>query len=135
MRTDIAGRAIDLTPTEFGLLSTMAASPGRIFTRSQLLDAVRGAASRGGFSPQPPAELVDGDLVTTAELGAAQLEGGCHRGTSPANDRHLDRRNEEAHEQDQLFQKSDDNEDQSNDCSESTKSFESSTAHIFQPRN
>ncbi len=44
MRTDVAGRAIELTPTEFGLLSTMAASPGRIFTRSQLLDAVRGVA-------------------------------------------------------------------------------------------
>jgi DNA-binding response OmpR family regulator len=44
MRTDVAGRAVELTPTEFGLLSTMAASPGRIFTRSQLLDAVRGVA-------------------------------------------------------------------------------------------
>ena len=33
---------LDLTPTEFGLLSTLAADPGRIFTRSQLLDALRG---------------------------------------------------------------------------------------------
>ena len=44
MRTEVAGRAVDLTATEFGLLATMAASPGRIFTRSQLLDAVRGVA-------------------------------------------------------------------------------------------
>ena len=44
MRVDIAGRSIDLTPTEFGLLATLARRPGRIFTRSQLLDAVRGVA-------------------------------------------------------------------------------------------
>ena len=34
--------AIDLTPTEFQLLTTLARQPGRIFTRAQLLDAVRG---------------------------------------------------------------------------------------------
>jgi two-component system alkaline phosphatase synthesis response regulator PhoP len=34
---------IDLTPTEFQLLATMARQPGRIFTRAQLLDAVRGS--------------------------------------------------------------------------------------------
>jgi DNA-binding response OmpR family regulator len=44
MRAEVAGRSVDLTATEFGLLATMAASPGRIFTRSQLLDAVRGVA-------------------------------------------------------------------------------------------
>ncbi len=44
MRAEVAGRTVDLTATEFGLLATMAASPGRIFTRSQLLDAVRGVA-------------------------------------------------------------------------------------------
>ena len=45
MRVEVAGRAVeDLTATEFGLLRTLAASPGRIFTRSQLLDAVRGVA-------------------------------------------------------------------------------------------
>ena len=44
MRTDIASRPVDLTPTEFQLLATMAAQPGRIFTRSQLLDAVHGVA-------------------------------------------------------------------------------------------
>ena len=44
MRADLAGRRIDLTPTEFQLLATLAAQPGRIFTRSQLLDAVHGVA-------------------------------------------------------------------------------------------
>jgi len=37
-----AGRSLDLTATEFQLLATLAQHPGRIFTRSQLLDAVRG---------------------------------------------------------------------------------------------
>jgi two-component system, OmpR family, alkaline phosphatase synthesis response regulator PhoP len=36
--------AIDLTPTEFQLLATLARHPGRVFTRGQLLDAVRGHA-------------------------------------------------------------------------------------------
>ena len=44
MRADLAGRPIDLTPTEFALLAAMARRPGRIFTRSQLLDAVHGVA-------------------------------------------------------------------------------------------
>jgi two-component system, OmpR family, alkaline phosphatase synthesis response regulator PhoP len=38
-----AGRALELTTTEFHLLATLAQHPGRIFTRSQLLDAVRGS--------------------------------------------------------------------------------------------
>jgi two-component system, OmpR family, alkaline phosphatase synthesis response regulator PhoP len=38
-----AGASIDLTPTEFQLLTTLARQPGRVFTRSQLLDAVRGS--------------------------------------------------------------------------------------------
>jgi DNA-binding response OmpR family regulator len=42
MRAEVAGKAVDLTPTEFQLLATLAARPGRIFTRAQLLDAVRG---------------------------------------------------------------------------------------------
>jgi DNA-binding response OmpR family regulator len=44
MRTEVAGTAVDLTPTEFQLLATLAARPGRIFTRSQLLDALHGIA-------------------------------------------------------------------------------------------
>jgi DNA-binding response OmpR family regulator len=44
MRTEVAGRGVDLTPTEFTLLATLARQPGRIFTRSQLLDALHGVA-------------------------------------------------------------------------------------------
>jgi DNA-binding response OmpR family regulator len=44
MRVTLDGRPIDLTPTEFVLLVALARQPGRIFTRSQLLDAVHGVA-------------------------------------------------------------------------------------------
>jgi two-component system, OmpR family, alkaline phosphatase synthesis response regulator PhoP len=44
MRVTVAGRPVELTLTEFELLSTMARQPGRVFTRSQLLDAVHGVA-------------------------------------------------------------------------------------------
>jgi len=44
MRADLAGRSVDLTATEFQLLAALARQPGRIFTRSQLLDAVHGVA-------------------------------------------------------------------------------------------
>jgi len=36
------GTPIDFTPTEFQLVAALARKPGRIFTRTQLLDAVRG---------------------------------------------------------------------------------------------
>lgn len=38
----IGRRSIELTLTEFALLATMMRQPGRVFTRAQLLDAVRG---------------------------------------------------------------------------------------------
>ena len=44
LRATVAGRGVDLTPTEFAILETMARSPGRVFTRAQLLDAVHGIA-------------------------------------------------------------------------------------------
>jgi two-component system, OmpR family, alkaline phosphatase synthesis response regulator PhoP len=44
MRTLLGDRPIDLTPTEFALLVALARQPGRIFTRSQLLDAIHGVA-------------------------------------------------------------------------------------------
>jgi DNA-binding response OmpR family regulator len=40
----VAGTTVDLTPTEFTLLATLARQPGRIFTRSQLLDTLHGVA-------------------------------------------------------------------------------------------
>ena len=45
-RVTAGGRAVQLTPTEFELLATLAREPGRVWTRSQLLDAVH------GFSPR-----------------------------------------------------------------------------------
>jgi DNA-binding response OmpR family regulator len=44
MRTEVAGTTVELTPTEFTILATLARQPGRIFTRSQLLDALHGVA-------------------------------------------------------------------------------------------
>jgi two-component system alkaline phosphatase synthesis response regulator PhoP len=44
MRVSVGGASVELTPTEFQLLATLAREPGRVFTRSQLLDAVHGVA-------------------------------------------------------------------------------------------
>jgi DNA-binding response OmpR family regulator len=44
LRAEVAGRAVPLTATEFALLAAMARQPGRVFTRSQLLDALHGTA-------------------------------------------------------------------------------------------
>jgi two-component system, OmpR family, alkaline phosphatase synthesis response regulator PhoP len=45
MRASFPDREIEeLTPTEFVILAAMARSPGRIFTRAQLLDAAHGVA-------------------------------------------------------------------------------------------
>jgi len=42
MQGKVGRRAVDLTSTEFELLAMMMRQPGRVFTRGQLLDAVRG---------------------------------------------------------------------------------------------
>jgi DNA-binding response OmpR family regulator len=44
MRVTVDETEIDLTPTEFQLVATMIAQPGRVFTRGQLLDAVHGVS-------------------------------------------------------------------------------------------
>lgn len=45
LRVTIEKREIEeLTPTEFELLAALARSPGRVFTRAQLLDAIHGVA-------------------------------------------------------------------------------------------
>jgi two-component system alkaline phosphatase synthesis response regulator PhoP len=44
LRVTVGTQEVDLTATEFQLLATLARQPGRIFTRSQLLDAVHGIA-------------------------------------------------------------------------------------------
>jgi len=43
-RVEVDGRIVELTPTEFELLLALARQPGRILTRSQLLDAIHGIA-------------------------------------------------------------------------------------------
>ena len=45
MKVTVAGRAVDLTTTEFQLLATLMRHPGRVFTRAQLLDAIRGVSN------------------------------------------------------------------------------------------
>ena len=40
-----ANEPVDLTTTELQILATLARHPGRVFTRAQLLDAVRGSAA------------------------------------------------------------------------------------------
>ena len=44
MRVTRGDEAVELTATEFALLAAMARQPGRVFTRSQLLDAIHGVA-------------------------------------------------------------------------------------------
>jgi DNA-binding response OmpR family regulator len=42
MHAKVGNRSVELTSTEFELLVMMMRQPGRVFTRGQLLDAVRG---------------------------------------------------------------------------------------------
>ena len=44
LRAEVAGRVVPLTGTEFALLTTLARQPGRVYTRSQLLDVIHGVA-------------------------------------------------------------------------------------------
>jgi two-component system, OmpR family, alkaline phosphatase synthesis response regulator PhoP len=46
MKVDRGAASVDFTPTEFELLVTLARRPGRVFTRAQLLDAIRGTLDR-----------------------------------------------------------------------------------------
>jgi DNA-binding response OmpR family regulator len=55
-RVTAGGRAVSLTPTEFELLATLAREPGRVWTRSQLLDAVH------GFSLETYERAIDGHI-------------------------------------------------------------------------
>jgi two-component system alkaline phosphatase synthesis response regulator PhoP len=55
-RVTVLDRAVNLTPTEFDLLATLAREPGRVWTRSQLLDAVH------GFSLETYERAIDGHI-------------------------------------------------------------------------
>jgi two-component system alkaline phosphatase synthesis response regulator PhoP len=46
-QVSVGGRPVDLTPTEFDLLAALMESPGRVFSRMQLLDRVQGYAYEG----------------------------------------------------------------------------------------
>jgi DNA-binding response OmpR family regulator len=46
-QASVAGRAVELTPTEFDLLAALMESPGRVFSRMQLLDKLQGYAYEG----------------------------------------------------------------------------------------
>ncbi len=48
-----AGREVDLTPKEFDVLATLARSPGRVFTRNQLVEMV------WGYEPVGDERVVD----------------------------------------------------------------------------
>lgn len=43
----VDGKPVDLTPTEFNLLATLIAAPGRTFSRLELLDRLQGTAYEG----------------------------------------------------------------------------------------
>lgn len=43
----VAGEKVELTPTEFNILGTLAKNPGRIFSRAQLLEAALGEVYLG----------------------------------------------------------------------------------------
>ncbi|MDJ0771672.1 MAG: response regulator transcription factor [Ilumatobacter sp.] len=44
MRVVVKGDEVELTPSEFQLVATLIAQPGRVFTRGQLLDALHGVS-------------------------------------------------------------------------------------------
>jgi DNA-binding response OmpR family regulator len=46
-RVTRAGETLELTPTEFSLLASLAAQPGRVFSRLQLLEASQGMTYEG----------------------------------------------------------------------------------------
>ncbi len=46
-QASVAGRPVELTPTEFDLLATLVENPGRVFSRMQLLDKLQGYAYEG----------------------------------------------------------------------------------------
>jgi len=46
-RVTVAGEMVDLTPSEFDLLATLMSTPGRAFSRMELLDRLQGDAYEG----------------------------------------------------------------------------------------
>jgi two-component system alkaline phosphatase synthesis response regulator PhoP len=46
-RVTVAGRSVDLTPSEFNLLALLLAAPGRVFSRLELLERLQGSGLEG----------------------------------------------------------------------------------------
>ena len=46
-RVEVFGRVVDLTPTEWGLLVALARVPGRVYSRYELINRVRGYEFEG----------------------------------------------------------------------------------------
>jgi DNA-binding response OmpR family regulator len=44
---DVDGKSVDLTPSEFDLLAALMSSPGRVFSRLDLLDVIQGVRYEG----------------------------------------------------------------------------------------
>ena len=40
----VSDQPVDLTPTEFSILETLMTTPGRVFSRAELLEAAQGIA-------------------------------------------------------------------------------------------
>ena len=82
MQRDARRRApIDLTATEFQLLAALARQPGRVFTRAQLLDAVRGSEVES-FERAIDAHIKN--IRRKLEPDSAQARDTCSRSTASA---------------------------------------------------
>jgi DNA-binding response OmpR family regulator len=47
----VRGAGVDLTPTEWGILVALATVPGRVYSRYELINRIRGMSSRGSSGP------------------------------------------------------------------------------------
>jgi DNA-binding response OmpR family regulator len=70
------GRRLDLTPTEYGLLARLAAAPGRVFTKQELLAAL--PPYRSSRTASPPSDRPNRRVDTQAARLRRRL--GDHRG-------------------------------------------------------
>ncbi len=74
-RVTLAGRPIDLTPTEYDLLATLAAHPGRVFTKAELLHVTQPRATT-----RPPTESGRPNRRVDTHVTRLRRRLGDHRG-------------------------------------------------------
>jgi two-component system response regulator BaeR len=70
-RIAIHGQALDLTPTEYGILAALARRPGQVFSRAQLLDLAR----ESGASPEVTDRAIDSHVKNLRRKLDAALPG------------------------------------------------------------